>query len=75
MLERLYHLLLLFKEYLIFAGLLVLSLLMLVMNDNAQVRRLRTIATVSLGVVQEQFSFIPSYFFLKSENEDKIYLT
>lgn len=69
MLERLYNLLLLFKEYVILAGLIVLSLILLVLNDNAQVRRLRTIATVSLGIVQEQLSFIPSYFFLKSENE------
>jgi rod shape-determining protein MreC len=68
MLERLYNLLLFFKEYLILAGLIVLSLLMLVMNDNTQVRRIRTIATVSFGVLQDQLSFIPSYFFLKSEN-------
>jgi rod shape-determining protein MreC len=69
MLERLYHLLLLFKEYLILAGLIVLSLILLVLNDNPQVRRIRTIATVSLGVVQERLSFIPSYFYLRSENE------
>lgn len=69
MLERLYYLLLLFKEYLILAGLIVLSLILLVLNDNPQIRRLRTVATVSLGVVQERLSFIPSYFFLKSENE------
>jgi rod shape-determining protein MreC len=69
MLERLYYLLLLFKEYLILAGLIVLSLILLVLNDNPQIRRIRTIATVSLGVVQEQLSFIPSYFSLRSENE------
>jgi rod shape-determining protein MreC len=69
MLERLYYLLLLFKEYLILAGLIVLSLILLVLNDNPKIRRIRTIATVSLGVVQEQLSFIPSYFSLRSENE------
>jgi rod shape-determining protein MreC len=69
MLERLYYLLLLFKEYIILAGLIVLSLLLLALNDNTQVRRIRTLATVSLGVVQERLSFIPSYFLLKSENE------
>ncbi len=69
MLERLYYLLLLFKEYLILAGLIVLSLILLVLNDNPQIRRIRTIATVSLGVVQEQLSFLPSYFSLRSENE------
>jgi rod shape-determining protein MreC len=69
MLERLYHLLILFKEYLVLAGLLVLSLMLLVLNDNTQVHQLRTLATVSLGVLQEQLSIIPSYFYLKSENE------
>ncbi|HXG38395.1 MAG TPA: rod shape-determining protein MreC, partial [Bacteroidota bacterium] len=69
MLERLYYLLLVFKEYIILAGLIVVSLVLLVLNDNPQVRRIRTLATVSLGVVQEQLSSIPSYFFLKSENE------
>ncbi|HEX9828635.1 MAG TPA: rod shape-determining protein MreC [Bacteroidota bacterium] len=69
MLERLYNLLLFFKEYVILSGLIALSLVLLVLNDNTQVRRLRTIATVSLGVVQEQLSFIPSYFSLRSEND------
>jgi len=68
MLERLYNLLLFFKEYVILSGLIALSLVLLVLNDNTQVRRLRTIATVSLGVAQEQLSFIPSYFSLRSEN-------
>ncbi|HEY4611772.1 MAG TPA: rod shape-determining protein MreC [Bacteroidota bacterium] len=69
MLERLYNLLVFFKEYVILSGLIALSLILLVLNDNTQVRRLRTIATVSLGAVQEQVSFIPSYFSLRSENE------
>jgi rod shape-determining protein MreC len=69
MLERLYNLLLFFKEYVVLSGLIVLSLILLVLNDNTQVRRLRTIATVSLGVAQEQISFIPSYFSLRSEND------
>ena len=69
MLERLYNLLIFFKEYVILSGLIVLSLILLVLNDNTQVRRLRTIATVTLGVVQEQVAFIPSYFSLRAEND------
>lgn len=69
MLERLYNLLIFFKEYVVLSGLIVLSLIMLVLNDNTQVRRLRTVATVTLGVLQEQVSFIPSYFSLRSEND------
>ncbi len=69
MLERLYNLLLLFKEYVILSSLIILSLVLLALNDNAQVSRLRTIATVSLGMIQERVSFIPSYFFLKRDNE------
>ena len=69
MLERLYVLLLLFKEYVIFAGLVALSLLLLTLNNNPQVRQLRAIATVTVGLVQEQLSFIPRYFHLAGENE------
>ncbi|MGH2569056.1 MAG: rod shape-determining protein MreC [Bacteroidota bacterium] len=69
MLERLYNLLLLFKEYVLLSFLIVLSFILLALNDNVQVRQLRTIATVSLGVMQERVSFIPSYFFLKRDNE------
>lgn len=68
MLERLYNLLLLFKEYAILAGLVILSLLFLSLNDTPQVKRLRTIAAVTLGVVQDQIAFIPRYFRLAEEN-------
>lgn len=69
MLDRLYTLLLLFKEYILFAFLIVVSLLLLTLNDNRQVKQLRAISSVLFGVVQEQVSFIPKYFRLKEENE------
>ncbi len=69
MLERLYNLFLQFKEYVLLAGLVVLSFVLLSLNDKPQVRRIRTIATVAMGVVQGQLSFIPRYFRLKGENE------
>lgn len=69
MLERLYNLFVQFREYVLLAGLVVLSLILLSLNDKPQVKRIRTIATVAIGVVQNQLSFIPRYFQLKGENE------
>lgn len=69
MLERLYTLFLNFREYVLLTGLVVLSLVLLSLNDKPQVKQLRTILTVGLGVVQEQISFIPRYIGLKAENE------
>jgi rod shape-determining protein MreC len=69
MLERLYNLILFFKEYALLAGLLVLSFILMALNDNAQVKQIRTIATVGLGVLQNQISFIPRYFRLAEENQ------
>jgi len=68
MLERVFNFLLLFKEYTILTGLVVLSLLLLSVNDTPQVKQLRTIAAVGLGVIQDQVSFIPGYFRLAEEN-------
>ena len=69
MLERLYNLFLHFREYVLLAALVVLSFILLSLNDKPQVKRIRTIATVAMGVVQNQLSFIPRYFQLKGENE------
>ncbi|HVN47218.1 MAG TPA: rod shape-determining protein MreC [Bacteroidota bacterium] len=69
MLQRLYDLLYEFKEYTIFAGLLIVCLMLMALNDNAQVKYVRSLATVTFGVFENQFSFIPSYFGLRAENE------
>jgi rod shape-determining protein MreC len=39
------------------------------LNDNSQVKQIRAISTIALGVMQEKLSFIPSYFRLQSEND------
>jgi rod shape-determining protein MreC len=39
------------------------------LNDNSQIKQARAISTVIFGVVQEQLSFIPTYFGLRAENE------
>jgi rod shape-determining protein MreC len=69
MFERLYKLILFFKEYAILAGFLVLSFILMAMNNNVQIKQLRTLATVGVGVLQNQIAFIPRYFRLAEENE------
>ena len=69
MLERLYNLIVFFKEYAVLAGFLVLSFVLMALNNNVQIKQLRTLATVGLGVLQHQIAFIPRYFRLAEENE------
>jgi len=69
MLQRLYDILYKFKEYAILSVLILISFVLLAMNDNPQIKQIRSISTVIFGEVQEQLSFIPTYFGLKAENE------
>jgi rod shape-determining protein MreC len=69
MFKRLYNIALIFKEYAVLAALLIVSLVLMALGDNAQIRHIRSIATVSFGIIQEQISFIPRYFALRSEND------
>lgn len=69
MLQRIYDTLYEFKEYAVLAALLAASLTLLALNDNSQMKRLRSLATVTYGLLQEQVIFIPRYFSLESENE------
>jgi rod shape-determining protein MreC len=68
MVKRLYDILLLFKEYVVFALLLVVSLSLLALNDTPQLRSLRALALFGAGAVEDAFGFIPNYFNLRSEN-------
>ena len=69
MLQRLYDILYEFREYAILSVFIVTSLILIAINDNPQVKQIRSISTVIFGEVQEQLSFIPAYFGLKAENE------
>jgi rod shape-determining protein MreC len=69
MLQRLYDILYEFREYAILSVLIIASLVLMAMNDNPQIKQIRSISTVLFGSVQEQLSFIPAYFGLKAENE------
>lgn len=68
MLKRMYDIVTLFKEYVIVAVLLVVSVALLALNDTRQIRTIRSLTVVSLGFLQDTFGFIPDYFNLKSEN-------
>ncbi len=68
MVKRLYDIIGLFKEYLLFALCLSLSLLLLALNDNNQIRAIRSTAVVSVGFMQDAVGFIPNYFGLRKEN-------
>jgi len=69
MFERLYTLFMEFREYVLVSSLVVLSFILLSLNDKPQVKQIRAVLTVTLGVVQEQVAFVPRYFGLRKENE------
>lgn len=68
MIQRLYDILFQFKEYVVLSLFIAVSLGLLAVNDNPQVKRLRAMATVSFGLIQQQVIFIPNYFSLEREN-------
>jgi rod shape-determining protein MreC len=69
MLQRLYDILYEFRAYVILSSLVILSLTLMMINDNSQIKQIRALSTIVFGVMQERLSFIPMYFGLKSENE------
>ena len=69
MFQRLYDILYEFREYAILAVLIIVSFVLMAMNDNPQIKQIRAISAVIFGGMQEQLSFIPTYFGLKAENE------
>jgi rod shape-determining protein MreC len=69
MFQRIYNFILIFREYVVLSGLLLVSLTLLAFNDNTQMRHIRGITTVAFGLVQEQLAIVPRYIGLRSENE------
>ncbi|HOV99818.1 MAG TPA: rod shape-determining protein MreC [Bacteroidota bacterium] len=69
MMERLYNIIFEFKEYVVLTLCILFSLIAFALNDAPQIKHLRSIATVTFGIIQKQVSFIPRYFSLVSENE------
>jgi rod shape-determining protein MreC len=69
MLQRLLDLLHAFRDLVVLGVCIVVSVLLLAANDNPQVKRIRSVAAVLLGTVQEPFRSITAYFDLRSQNE------
>jgi rod shape-determining protein MreC len=68
MVKRLYDIVLLFKEYVVVSFCLLVSILLLALNDTPQIRVLRSYAVVGVGLMQNAVSFLPNYFSLRQEN-------
>jgi rod shape-determining protein MreC len=69
MVKRLYDIVLLFKEYVVVSFCLLLSILLLALNETPQIRILRSYAVVGVGLLQNAVSFFPNFFSLRQENE------
>ncbi len=66
--RRLYEFVFLFKEYLVVGVLLAVSVALLALNDDSQIRNIRSVAVVSVGTLQDALGIIPNYFDLRREN-------
>lgn len=67
--RRLYDILFFFKEYLLLAFFIVISLGLLATGNTPQIRAIRAVTIGSIGFLQDTFGFIPNYFDLKRENK------
>lgn len=67
--QRLFHILVTFKEYIIFTFLIAISLILLFSNDTPQVRAIRSYTVGFVGFTQDILSLIPNVVELKRENE------
>jgi rod shape-determining protein MreC len=67
--QKFYHYFFQFKEYVVFTSLVLASTVLLLLNDNVQMRQIRALAIGSVGTVQQTFSFIPDLANLRGENE------
>lgn len=67
--QRLYQFYFLFKEYIIFSLLVLISIVLLTQNDNEQVRRIRSLAVGMFGAFQNTISIFPNVFVVQRENE------
>jgi rod shape-determining protein MreC len=68
-LKKLGYFILDLKEYITLAVLIVISLILIFLNDNPQIRFLRAAAITSFGTVQSGLSAIPNVFEIEKENK------
>jgi rod shape-determining protein MreC len=67
--QRLFDIIRFFKEYFVFAILILVSLSLLSLNDNAQLRAIRSYTIGAIGLMQNTLSLIPNIFRLQDENQ------
>jgi rod shape-determining protein MreC len=67
--QKFYQFFFQFREYVVFTSLVLISVILLLLNDNVQVREIRALAIGSVGTIQQTFSFIPDIANVRSENE------
>jgi rod shape-determining protein MreC len=67
--QRLLNILILFKEYVVLALLVIVSFILLGTNDNLQLRVIRSYTVGAVGMLQSVLSVIPNVFDLKREND------
>ena len=68
MLKRIYDILYAFKEYVLLAVLLTLSIGLIATNERPQIRAIRSVTVGVLGSAQNLIGIVPNYFNLRSEN-------
>lgn len=67
--QRLFTIVRLFKEYVVVSGLTIVSLLLLSLNDNEQIRMIRSYTIGVIGFLQSATAVVPNVFTLERENE------
>lgn len=66
--QRLYNIVVLFKEYLLLLFFIGISLLLLSSNDTPQIRAIRSYTVELVGTIQDVLDVIPNVFVLQNEN-------
>ncbi len=67
--QRILTLLIEFKEYFILTLLVLFSIILLTLNDNPQLKALRSYTVASVGIIQNTLAMVPNIFELERENE------
>jgi rod shape-determining protein MreC len=57
-----------YKEYAVLILCVIVSILLLALNENPQIRSIRSMTIASAGFLQDAFAFIPDYLDLRDEN-------
>lgn len=57
------------KEYIVYAFIVLFSLILIFQNDNVQIRFIRAISVSVIGFIESSFSVIPNVFQLEKENK------